>query len=121
MKPLRYCLLTLPLVAALMTYLFRSSNASAADTAVNDNTAEAAPDSIDTVRNGVLPGYNITTIGRALEGTFQDSQWTSYVSPKGVTVVQFDGSISASALRRGGLNPPSVGVQVAGSFPLPPT
>jgi hypothetical protein len=45
------------------------------------------------VRNGVLDKYNTTTVGKAFEGTFQDARWTSFVSPKGVTVVQFDGTI----------------------------
>ncbi len=48
---------------------------------------------VQVVRNGVLDKYTTTTVGKAFEGTFQDARWTSFVSPKGVTVVQFDGTI----------------------------
>jgi hypothetical protein len=48
---------------------------------------------IQVVRNGVLGKYNEVTVGKAFEGTFQNAKWSSFVSPRGVTVVQFDGTI----------------------------
>jgi hypothetical protein len=48
---------------------------------------------IDMVKTGMLPGYNATTVGKAFEGTFQNAQWTSFVSSKGATVVQLNGTI----------------------------
>jgi len=48
---------------------------------------------ISIVRNGVLKDYNMATVGRAFEGTFQNARWSSFETQKGVTVVQFDGTI----------------------------
>jgi hypothetical protein len=69
------------------------------------NPAPAIPANpeIDLVKNGVLPEYNSTTIGKAFEGTFQDAQWKSFVSPKGATLVEFDGTTTMKALRDGGI------------------
>jgi hypothetical protein len=53
---------------------------------------------VTTVRNGVLNDYNTTTVGKAFEGTFQDAKWSSFVTDKGVTVVQFDGTIVFNVL-----------------------
>jgi len=47
---------------------------------------------IETVRGGVFNDYNTTTVGKAFEGTFQDAKWSSFETPKGETVVQFDGT-----------------------------
>jgi len=57
---------------------------------------------IAVVKNGVLSNYNTTTVGKAFEGTFQNPKWKSFVSPKGVTVVQFDGTITALKLTEQG-------------------
>jgi|SRR5579862_4116787 hypothetical protein len=53
----------------------------------------------DVVRNGMLTGHNSTTVGKAFEGTFQTPKWTSFDTPKGATVVEFDGTISYKALK----------------------
>ena len=55
---------------------------------------------IDVVKNGILTGYDSTTVGKAFEGTFQAAKWTSFVSPKGATIVQFDGTVTRDALDR---------------------
>jgi hypothetical protein len=47
---------------------------------------------VETVRKGVLTGYNSTTVGKAFEGTFQNPKWTSFKTPKGATVVEFNGT-----------------------------
>jgi hypothetical protein len=33
---------------------------------------------VDIVKNGILAGYDSTTVGKAFEGTFQNSKWTSF-------------------------------------------
>jgi hypothetical protein len=53
---------------------------------------------VDTVRNGVLADYNTTTVGKAFEGTFQNPRWSSFVTPKGQTVVQFEGTTTFEKL-----------------------
>ena len=50
------------------------------------------------VKNGVLADFNTTTVGKALEGTFQNPKWTSFQTAKGATVVQFDGTVTVDAL-----------------------
>ena len=57
---------------------------------------------VTTVRNGVLNDYNTTTVGKAFEGTFQNAKWSSFVADKGVTVVQFDGTIVFNVLHDAG-------------------
>jgi hypothetical protein len=57
---------------------------------------------IDLVKHGILPGYTSTTVGKAFEGTFQDSKWTVFESAKGATVVQFDGTIPLQTVREAG-------------------
>ena len=46
----------------------------------------------------VLTNYNTTTVGKAFEGTFQDAKWSSFDTPKGETVVQFDGTVQFGLL-----------------------
>jgi hypothetical protein len=58
---------------------------------------------IAVVKNGVLSNYNTTTVGKAFEGTFQDPKWKSFVSPKGTTIVEFDGTIKPKLLLKSGL------------------
>jgi hypothetical protein len=48
---------------------------------------------VSVVRNGTMPGYETTTIGKAFEATFQDPKWNSGQTAKGETVVQFDGML----------------------------
>lgn len=57
---------------------------------------------IDVVRNGILTGYDSTTVGKAFEGTFQNAKWTSFETPKGATMVEFNGEVNIKALRAGG-------------------
>lgn len=56
---------------------------------------------VELVRSGVLQEYNTTTVGKAFEGTFQNARWSSFVTPKGTTVVQFDGTILWDTLNNG--------------------
>jgi hypothetical protein len=58
---------------------------------------------VDTVRNGVLGHYNTTTVGKAFEGTFQDPKWKSFVSAKGTTIVEFNGTVKPKTLLTNGL------------------
>jgi hypothetical protein len=60
---------------------------------------------VEVVRNGMLSRYNSTTVGKAFEGTFQNPTWTSFETPKGATVVEFDGAISYGELNRGHFQP----------------
>jgi hypothetical protein len=84
----------LTIVVAALTL---SSTACGGDTGA---VAVAAPVSrsvlgdsdIALVRNGVLPDYDSTTVGKAFEGTFQNGKWSKFVTAKGRTVVQFDGN-----------------------------
>jgi hypothetical protein len=56
------------------------------------------------VKDGVLPEpYNTTTVGKAFEGTFENPKWKSFVSPKGTTIVEFDGTIKPNTLVKSGL------------------
>jgi hypothetical protein len=48
---------------------------------------------VEMVKDGVLAAYNSTTIGKAFDATFKDPKWTSFISPKGATVVQFNGVV----------------------------
>ena len=58
---------------------------------------------VETVRGGVLKEYSTTTVGKAFEGTFQNAKWTSFVTSKGVSVVQFDGTVQIELLKKNGL------------------
>jgi zinc-ribbon domain len=53
---------------------------------------------IDVVKNGVLADYNTTTVGKAFEGTFQNATWRSLKTSKGVTVVEFKGTMKLPEL-----------------------
>lgn len=48
------------------------------------------------VRDGYMTGYPNTSIGKALAASFDDSNWRSFASDKGASVVEFTGKISAS-------------------------
>jgi hypothetical protein len=50
-----------------------------------------SPSPIDTVRNGYLESNKTTTVGKALEGTFPNGTWKTFITQKGVTIVEFDG------------------------------
>jgi hypothetical protein len=45
------------------------------------------------VKGGVLTAYNSTTVGKAFGGTFQNAKWTSFETPKGVVIVEVNGTI----------------------------
>jgi len=83
---------------------FTTATTKGASTASGTSNASAAPSStvIDVVRNGVLTGHDSTTVGKAFEGTFQNPKWTSFTSPKGQFIVQFDGIVGRDVLRRNG-------------------
>ena len=72
-----------------------------------------APSDVKTVRNGVLKGYNSTTVGKAFEGTFRDTKWTTFETPKGVTVVEFNGTINADVLWKADFRPSGQGMDSA--------
>lgn len=61
---------------------------------------------IEVVRGGLLAGYNSTTVGKAFEGTFRNPKWTSFATPKGATVVEFNGAIALGALHAALFYPP---------------
>jgi hypothetical protein len=49
----------------------------------------------------VLPGkYSVVSIGKAFESTFQHPAWKQFVTGKGVTVVQFNGTVQVGQLYR---------------------
>ncbi len=48
---------------------------------------------IDVVRQGTMTGYDSTTIGKAFEATFQNPQWESGETTKGVWFVEFKGML----------------------------
>jgi hypothetical protein len=49
---------------------------------------------VSKVKNGTIPGYEKTTIGKAFEASFDDSKWKAFEGKKGERVVQFTGKIS---------------------------
>jgi len=66
---------------------------------------------VKTVCDGVLPEpFNTTTVGKAFGGTFQNGKWSSFETPKGETVVQFDGTIPVSTLDTAGFVPDKSGL-----------
>ena len=48
---------------------------------------------IDLVKNASFRGYETTTIGKMLDGTFDKTKWTSEQNPKGEILVLFEGRI----------------------------
>lgn len=49
---------------------------------------------IPLVKEGTMPGYETTTIGKAFESSFDNPKWESFKGKKGERVVQFTGNIS---------------------------
>jgi len=49
---------------------------------------------VSKVKNGTMPGYEKTTIGKAFEASFDDVKWEAFEGKKGERVVQFTGKIS---------------------------
>jgi hypothetical protein len=84
---------------------FTSSTAKGAPTSAGSTDVPAGhggPE-VEIVRNGVLALYDSTTVGKAFEGTFQNAKWSSFETPKGAVVVQFDGTVTSSALKQASL------------------
>ena len=63
---------------------------------------------VEVVRSGVLARYDSTTVGKAFEGTFQNPTWTSFETPKGATIVQFNGTVTEAALESASLSDPGL-------------
>lgn len=82
-------------VLLLAATICLSSCTSGSLTAVDAAPTAAVISPVDIVRGGVLDKYNTTTVGKAFEGTFQNAKWTSFETPKGEVVVQFDGSVKS--------------------------
>ncbi len=98
------CVLVVGFLGCVGCQSFTSSTAKGASTSVatsGGQTARSAPE-VELVKNGVLEGHNSTTVGKAFEGTFQNAKWSSFETPKGATVVQFDGTATADALKSSG-------------------
>jgi hypothetical protein len=57
----------------------------------NPSTTPPTPSVIDAVRNGYLESNKTTTVGKAIEGTFQNGTWKTFTTNKGTTIVEFDG------------------------------
>lgn len=60
---------------------------------VGCSEAETETD-INMVRNGVLRGYETTTVGQAFEGSFDDWIWKEFTTDKGQRIVEFNGLVS---------------------------
>ena len=63
-----------------------------------------APSDVDVVKDGVLKGYKSTTVGKAFDGTFQSATWKSFETPKGATIVEFNGTITLELLNKASLS-----------------
>jgi hypothetical protein len=66
---------------------------------------QALHSDIDVVKDGVLADHNTTTVGKALEGTFQNPKWTSFETPKKEVVVEFNGTAGPKVLEGAGFGP----------------
>ena len=49
---------------------------------------------INSIKNGIMDGYETTTIGKAFDASFDETKWEAFESKKGEKVVQFAGKIS---------------------------
>ncbi len=50
---------------------------------------------VEALQNGILNHFNNTTaVGKAFEGTFQNAKWSSFATPRGTVIVQFDGTVT---------------------------
>jgi hypothetical protein len=59
---------------------------------------------INQVRTGYMEFNKTTTLGQAIDHSFQNGKWTSFTTPKGATIVEFDGSAPLSAFSNGPLS-----------------
>jgi hypothetical protein len=95
-------LFTAALFGTLILAGCQTSNVSASKGSPESGRSEAVVQGdsavIKIVRNGVLADHNSTTVGKAFEGTFQNAKWSSFETPKGEVVVQFDGTVMPDVL-----------------------
>lgn len=49
---------------------------------------------INSIKNETMNGYETTTIGKAFDASFDETEWEAFESKKGEKVVQFTGKIS---------------------------
>lgn len=64
------------------------------DTVSQPDSTPKIPDAdeyISKIRNGVMTGYDDTTIGKAFESTFRNPKWTAGETSKGARFVEFTG------------------------------
>ncbi len=118
MTPLRFSVL--PILTAIGLFVCvgcQSSRPSASqeNSASSESSTQTAPSTpapaiptnpeIELVKNGVLPEYNSTTVGKAFEGTFQNPKWSSFETPKGATIVEFDGTVLYKEIKSFAIEP----------------
>lgn len=53
---------------------------------------------IDVVKDGVMGGYQTTTVGAAFDASFDNPQWSEFKGEKGERVVEFTGRIRKNVL-----------------------
>jgi hypothetical protein len=68
--------------------IFLALSLSGLFTGCHETAAPApAPSPTNIVRSGYMEVNKTTTIGQAIDHTFQNGKWTSFTTDKGVTVV----------------------------------
>lgn len=72
--------------------------------AASSSPASTKPEiyDVDLVKNGTLPEYKATTVGKAFERTFQGPEWKSAVNLQGQQVVTFHGTVKYTLLKEAG-------------------
>src|SRR5260221_378331 len=76
----------------------RSSAASKDPTDSSPSTTAVDTSAVTVVKNGILADHDSTTVGKAFDGTFQNAKWSSFETPKGEVVVEFEGTIKYKVL-----------------------
>ncbi|TVM31605.1 hypothetical protein [Oceanidesulfovibrio marinus] len=56
--------------------------------------AACTVDDVEVVKNGMLNGYESTTVGKAFNASFDNPMWESFETDKGQRVVEFTGLVS---------------------------
>ena len=49
---------------------------------------------LDMVKDGVLKGYDTTTVGKAFDSSFNNADWKNFKTDKGERIVEFNGKTS---------------------------
>jgi hypothetical protein len=84
----------------LLTGCGSTAAAPAGSTATTGSPVTAESNPVNFVKNGTLVydghAFSDTTVGKAFEGTFKNAKWTTFKSPKGITVVEFGGTVNAA-------------------------